>query len=99
MTRVVNGGVSIVVNDRPLIAYVEWRDAGIAADRWEDRAAVLNRAKRITTDPIRSAGIVLHEDETHVVLAVNRNDNNDDVALVEAIPRSAIIRFEKWDES
>lgn len=80
-----------------VIAYIEWVDSSHLANRWTDREEALGDVtKRLAGEPIRSAGLLLSQDDKAIVLALSFDSNQDDVAQVMLIPRSAILRMEVW---
>lgn len=79
------------------VAYVEWSDASsVGAVGWQDLDAAVDRARTAIDAPAMAAGLLLEETPTAVVLALMHDPAHDDVAQVVAIPRSAIVRMERW---
>ena len=80
----------------PVVAYVEWVDAAHLARTWETADRLRERAAEVIAVTVRSAGLLLADDDDHVLLAVAHNPDNDDVGTALAIPRSAIRRIDVW---
>ena len=79
------------------VAYVEWVDSGVVSGGWDDRQEAIERAGPTLGLPIRSAGLLVAQNEDGVLLALGHNTRVDDVVLVLAIPRSVIQRMDLWD--
>lgn len=69
--------------------YVEWVDASGQEATWIDRSESL---KNSGVSTIRSAGIILTEDDDHVTLVQNIDERFDNVGPTMSIPKSAIIK-------
>ena len=83
--------------ERPVVVYVEWIDAGTVATRWRSVDEAIDEAKRMATSPILSAGILVEETPGGIVLAVSHNPGAEDVAGAMFIPTSSIRRIERWE--
>ena len=78
-----------------VVAYVEWIDSGVVGDTWATREEIEERLQD-ARDPIRSAGLLMDEADDGILLALSSNDTHGDIGLAFWIPKSAIVRLDKW---
>lgn len=82
------------MDDKRLVAYVEWVDSQVLAATWDDRAEVLSRVDH--NQRLLAAGFVVQLDGNGIVLAATVNPHHDDIASCIAIPKSAIRKIVLW---
>lgn len=79
------------------VAYIEWIDSGVAATGWAPLDDVHQEAHDMAVTPIRSAGLVLSQDDNGVTLALSVNDHAEEACLAMFIPCALIRTMAIWE--
>lgn len=69
---------------------VEWVDSAVMAGTWRDRQDAIDAVAKSMATHIVSVGIVVHEDDDAIMLAVTWNPNPDDIQGAILIPKAVV---------
>ncbi len=83
--------------DKKPVVYIEWADAAVVSDGWEQMDDVLQLHAPKSAGLLRAVGFLIDDLPEYVVIAGLLNPNNDDVASAWQIPRTQVRSMKQWD--
>ena len=78
----------------PPIVFVRWRDSYLPSEGWTPQDECVESGRTMTSDPIYSAGFLIDDSDTGIIVASAFNHHADEIVGSVAIPRSAIASIE-----